>query len=189
MPVQEAPADEGPTAPRQTHNFAPGSYGLVYRAHATDDTPHDHEENEEQGERSSGGSSTHNDPYSESHAGRPAKTGDVTYKLHAMKWGLIPAWTKRNPAYGHLMKTINCRSDSLSQPGGMWASMKKKKRCIVVAQGFYEWLKTGHREKSPYHIKRKDGRLMYFAGLWDVARFEGRTSPPRSHDSGVQEGL
>ncbi|EOO03068.1 putative duf159 domain-containing protein [Phaeoacremonium minimum UCRPA7] len=79
-----------------------------------------------------------------------------------MKWGLIPFWTKRNPDYGSMLKTINCRDDSLAMAGGMWASMKGRKRCIVIAQGFYEWLKVG-KDKVPHFVKRKDGHLMCFA--------------------------
>lgn len=90
-----------------------------------------------------------------------------------MKWGLIPFWTKRNPDYGAVMKTINCRDDSLAQTGGMWASMKGRKRCVVVAQGFYEWLKSG-KEKVPHFVKRKDGKLMLMAGLWDCVKYEGK---------------
>lgn len=72
------------------------------------------------------------------------------------------------------MKTINCRDDSLYEDRGMWTSMKKTKRCIVVAQGFYEWLKKNNgKEKIPHFTKRKDGQLMCFAGLWDCAQFEG----------------
>lgn len=97
---------------------------------------------------------------------------ETRYKLQSMKWGLIPFWTKRNPDYGSVMKTINCRDDSLAQAGGMWASMKGRKRCVVVAQGFYEWLKSG-RDKVPHFVRRRDGRLMCFAGLWDCVRYEG----------------
>jgi len=43
--------------------------------------------------------------------------------------------------------------------------MKKKKRCIIVAQGFYEWLKKGN-QKLPHFTKRKDGQLLCLAGLW-----------------------
>jgi putative SOS response-associated peptidase YedK len=50
--------------------------------------------------------------------------------------------------------------------------MKKKKRCIIVAQGFYEWLKKGN-QKLPHFTKRKDGQLLCFAGLWDMVQFEG----------------
>lgn len=52
--------------------------------------------------------------------------------------------------------------------------MKQKKRCIVIAQGFYEWLKkNGGREKIPHFIKRKDGKMMCMAGLWDCVQYEG----------------
>ncbi|CAA9956726.1 SRAP domain containing protein [Pyrenophora teres f. maculata] len=95
------------------------------------------------------------------------------YKLQSMQWGLVPFWTKRNPDYGNKLKTINCRDDSLVEDRGMWTTMKKKKRCIVVAQGFYEWQKkNGGKEKIPHFVKRQDGQLMCFAGLWDRVRFE-----------------
>jgi putative SOS response-associated peptidase YedK len=55
--------------------------------------------------------------------------------------------------------------------------MKKQKRCIIVAQGFYEWLKKNNgKEKIPHFTKRKDGELMCFAGLWDRVQFEGEFS-------------
>ncbi|KAF2036425.1 DUF159-domain-containing protein [Setomelanomma holmii] len=101
-------------------------------------------------------------------------TGDTRYKLQSMQWGLVPFWTKRNPDYGSKMKTINCRDDSLIEDRGMWTTMKKKKRCIIVAQGFYEWLKKGN-QKVPHFTKRKDGQLMCFAGLWDCVQFEDST--------------
>ena len=93
--------------------------------------------------------------------------------------GLVPFWTKRNPDYGSKMKTINCRDDSLLEDRGMWTTMKKKKRCIIVAQGFYEWLKKNSgKEKIPHFTKRSDGQLMCFAGLWDRVQFEGEHSLP-----------
>jgi putative SOS response-associated peptidase YedK len=70
-----------------------------------------------------------------------------------------------------MLKTINCRDDSLATTGGMWNTMKQRKRCIVVAQGFYEWLKKG-KEKVPHFVKRKDGQLMCMAGLWDCCHYE-----------------
>lgn len=97
-----------------------------------------------------------------------------------MKWGLVPSWTKRNPGYGSLIKTINCRSESLAGTGGLWSSMKARKRCVVVADGFYEWLKAGPKEKVPHYVKRKDGGPMLFAGLWDCVQLEGEIHPQRS---------
>jgi len=97
-----------------------------------------------------------------------------TFQLQSMKWGLVPFWTKRAPDYTSQLKTINCRDDSLVEDRGMWTSMKRYKRCIVVAQGFYEWLKKNNgKEKIPHYIKRKDGQLMLMAGLWDCVQYEG----------------
>jgi putative SOS response-associated peptidase YedK len=160
MPVAEAPEDEGPGAPRQSYNFAPGYHGVVYRANTSD--------------RGAGPQRDSSAANAENSSSALADTGDsVTYKLQSMKWGLVPFWTKRNPDYGTIMRSINCRDDSLSTPGGMWATMKARKRCVVIAQGFYEWLKTGPKDKLPHYIKRKDGQLMCFAGLWDCVQFEG----------------
>lgn len=175
MPVDYSVDDEdGPGAPRQSYNFAPGYHGVVYRA----DTP-----DWGAGPRSRSHQSKDNDgdeaaPTEEDAAAAAATAGQVKYKLQSMKWGLVPFWTKRNPDYQTLMRTINCREDSLSTPGGMWASMKNKKRCIVIAQGFFEWLKAGPRDKLPHFVRRKDGRLMCFAGLWDCVQYEGAYARP-----------
>lgn len=164
MPVFDAPEDDADDAPRQSYNFAPGYHGIVYRADIPDwgaaSATH----------RGNGGEEEASDATAT--AEKEPGTDEVHYKLQSMKWGLIPFWTKRNPDYGSVMKTINCRDDSLIENRGMWTSMKNKKRCIVVAQGFYEWLKKG-KEKVPHYTKRKDGKLMCFAGLWDCVQYEG----------------
>ena len=159
MRVDEAPEDDGPGAPRQSYNFAPGYYGIVYRADTPDEGAGPRQHKKGEGKEPAETAEEHN-------------TGETRYKLQSMKWGLIPFWTKRNPDYGSMMKTINCRDDSLIDNKGMWTTMKQKKRCIVVAEGFYEWLKKG-KAKVPHYTKRKDGQLMYFAGLWDCVQYEG----------------
>ena len=164
MPVADAPEDD---EVRQTYNFAPGNHGLVYRADVPDygagGRPFDNERSPEHQTNGEGATSTVLE--------EPKET---IYKLQSMKWGLIPFWTKRNPDYGSVMKTINARDDSLASKGGMWNTMKQRKRCIVVAQGFYEWLKkNGGKEKIPHYVKRKDEQLMCFAGLWDCVQYEG----------------
>jgi putative SOS response-associated peptidase YedK len=163
MPVHEAPEDDGEGAPRQSYNFAPGYYGLVYRA----DTP-----DWGSGSRRKDAGEAEIETAAETETDREEEQREVRYKLQSMKWGLIPFWTKRNPDYGTLMRTINCRDDSLIEDKGMWTSMKRKKRCIVIAEGFYEWQKKG-KDKIPHYTKRKDGKLMYFAGLWDCVQYEG----------------
>lgn len=164
MPVDEAPADD---EVRQSYNFAPGYHGLVYRASVPDQGADHHNKDKE---RSTGRSS-------EAQAKQPSSEElpkQTHYKLQAMKWGLIPFWTKRNPDYGSMMKTINCRDDSLARDGGMWNTMKQRKRCIVLYEGFYEWFKKdGGKNKIPHFIKRKDGQLMCLAGLWDCVKYEG----------------
>ncbi|KID62729.1 DUF159 domain protein, partial [Metarhizium hybridum] len=170
MPVDYSVDDEdGPGAPRQSYNFAPGYHGVVYRA----DTPDWGAGPRSRSHQAKGNDGDEAAATEEDAAAAAATAGQVKYKLQSMKWGLVPFWTKRNPDYQTLMRTINCREDSLSTPGGMWASMKNKKRCIVIAQGFFEWLKAGPRDKLPHFVRRKDGRLMCFAGLWDCVQYEG----------------
>ncbi|EEA24178.1 hypothetical protein TMatcc_007253 [Talaromyces marneffei ATCC 18224] len=164
MQIDEAPEDD---EIRQTYNFAPGYYGAVYRADTPDhghDEPSQSSQNDDEGENTS---STAKNAHQ--------ATTKTKYKLQKMRWGLIPFWTKRQPDYGSMMRTINCRDDSLAENKGMWTSMKRKKRCIIVCQGFYEWLKKGPggKERVPHYTRRKDGDLMYFAGLWDCVQYEG----------------
>ncbi|KAI1933102.1 hypothetical protein LOZ62_006532 [Ophidiomyces ophidiicola] len=166
--VDEAPDDD---QVRETYNFAPGNYGAIYRADTLDHGGYDPSEPHD-GETQT---THHAEPkgVEESHdIGKEGTQDQIKYKLQSMKWGLVPFWTKRTPDYGSLMKTINCRDDSLAENKGMWTSMKKRKRCVVVCQGFYEWLKKG-KEKIPHFVRRKDGDLMCFAGLWDCVQYEG----------------
>lgn len=165
MPVEEAPDDDDV---RQTYNFAPGNHGLVYRADVPD---HGAAGGQNSGEGAPDGGIQDGE---EENTTRTEDTKEVKYKLQAMKWGLVPFWTKRSPDYSSMLRTINARDDSLASNGGMWNTMKQKKRCVVVAQGFYEWLKkNGGKEKIPHYVKRKDEQLMCFAGLWDCVQYEG----------------
>lgn len=179
MEVYDAPADEGDHAPRQSYNFAPTYHGIVYRADVPDHGAGPRREAKSKSAKGSSKTTATDDADSSDDTVDATDDSNITpsssethFKLQSMKWGLIPFWTKRNPDYGAVMKTINCRSDSLSQSGGMWASMKGRKRCVVIAQGFYEWLKVGPREKVPHFVRRKDGKLMCFAGLWDCVQYE-----------------
>ncbi|EKD17075.1 DUF159 domain protein [Drepanopeziza brunnea f. sp. 'multigermtubi' MB_m1] len=186
MPVDEAPGDEGDGdgdgdgASRQSYNFAPGYYGLVYRADVPDCGAGGREGGEEDADAAPAPA-----PAPAPAAGQQGEKkrgvdvdvdertgGEVRYRLQSMRWGLVPFWTKRDPGYGGTMKTINCRDDSLVENRGMWTTMKQKKRCVVVFQGFYEWLKKG-KEKVPHYVKRKDGQLTCVAGLWDCVQYEG----------------
>jgi putative SOS response-associated peptidase YedK len=188
MPMQEEDVPEDDY--RQTYNFAPGYYGLVYRADVPDPyldqqrQHHDASEDVAETEQAHDAEDVPSEVEPEVTSPPPScsKPTDTSselttspkYKLQPMRWGLIPFWTKRAPDYSSTMRTINCRDDSLSTSGGMWNTMKQNKRCIVLAQGFYEWLKNPHnaKDKTPHYTKRKDGKLMCFAGLYDRVIYE-----------------
>ncbi|KAB8208304.1 hypothetical protein P875_00095324 [Aspergillus parasiticus SU-1] len=169
LQVDEAPSDD---EVRETYNFAPGNFGAVYRA---DIYPSEHGE----GQHENDDSGPHTTSRTQNRDGgkdeQTQSSSQLHYKIQSMKWGLVPSWTKRKPDYGSLMRTINCRDDSLVEDRGMWTSMKRKKRCVIVCQGFFEWLKKGPggKDKVPHFVKRKDGELMLFAGLWDCVSYEG----------------
>ncbi|KAH9837929.1 uncharacterized protein C8Q71DRAFT_755265 [Rhodofomes roseus] len=93
--------------------------------------------------------------------------------LQTMRWGLVPHWSKHEDK---TLSTTNARRENLVEGGGMWQSIKGKRRCAVVCEGYYEWLKKG-KERLPHFTKRKDGKLMLLAGLYDRALFEGETEP------------
>lgn len=80
-------------------------------------------------------------------------------------WGLIPMWAK-DPAMGN--RLINARAETLAEKPSFRGSLKYK-RCLILADGFYEWKSTGSRKtKIPYFIHMKDRKPFAFAGLWDT---------------------
>lgn len=82
-------------------------------------------------------------------------------------WGLVPFWAK-SPAIGS--KMINARADGLATKGAFKDSFARK-RCIVPADGFYEWKAIpGQKVKQPYLITRRSGEPLAFAGLWSSWR-------------------
>jgi len=80
-----------------------------------------------------------------------------------MRWGLIPSW-ETDPAIGN--RLANARSESVLEKPAFRAAMRRR-RCLIPADGFYEWKKNG-RNKQPYLIGLRDGRLFAFAGLWEA---------------------
>jgi putative SOS response-associated peptidase YedK len=79
-------------------------------------------------------------------------------------WGLIPMWAK-DPSIGNRM--INARGETLEEKPAFRGSLKYK-RCLILADGFYEWKAAeGKKVKTPYFIHMKDRKPFAFAGLWD----------------------
>ena len=94
----------------------------------------------------------------------PVITRNSPNKVELMKWGRIPYWAK-GPKIGY--KMINARSEEVSSKASFREPFKKR-RCLVPANGFYEWKKLSDKNKQPYYIRYKDNRVFAFAGLYDV---------------------
>ncbi|QYG92954.1 SOS response-associated peptidase [Iamia sp. SCSIO 61187] len=88
-------------------------------------------------------------------------------RVDAFHWGLVPGWAK-DPKVGNRM--INARAETLATKGAFKPAFRRR-RCIVPADGFYEWKKLpGQKRKQPYFIHRPDDEPFAFAGLWEVWR-------------------
>jgi putative SOS response-associated peptidase YedK len=88
---------------------------------------------------------------------------DDKKRLVTMRWGLIPSWAK-DESIGN--KLINARAETVSEKPSFRTPFKRK-RCLVIADGFFEWQKQGG-EKQPFYIHLKSDKPFAFAGLFDV---------------------
>ncbi len=80
-----------------------------------------------------------------------------------LRWGLIPYWAE-DPAIGH--RLINARSETAATKPAFRVPLRRR-RCLVPADGFYEWKKAGSL-RQPYFIRFRDERVFAFAALWDA---------------------
>lgn len=79
-----------------------------------------------------------------------------------LRWGLVPSWS-RDPAVGS--RLINARTETVREKPSFRNAFRRR-RCLIPASGFYEWLQEGRR-KQPYYVRMRDGRVFAFAGLWE----------------------
>lgn len=91
---------------------------------------------------------------------RPSEAGQRM--LIGYRWGLVPSWAS-DPTIGS--KLINARVETLLEKPSFKSALARR-RCLIPADGFYEWDKTG-RNKQPVYIRLRKPRLFGFAGLWD----------------------
>jgi putative SOS response-associated peptidase YedK len=80
-----------------------------------------------------------------------------------LHWGLIPPWAK-DPAIGNRM--INARAETVAEKPSFRNALRRR-RCLIPADGFYEWRKRANGPKQPFDIARADGAPFAFAGLWE----------------------
>ena len=89
-------------------------------------------------------------------------SGSGGRELAPLRWGLIPSWAK-DPAIGNRM--INARAETLAEKPA-FRDAYRMRRCLVPADGFYEWQKLPSG-KQPYYVRVDGGGIFAFAGLWE----------------------
>jgi putative SOS response-associated peptidase YedK len=94
-------------------------------------------------------------------------------ELALLRWGLIPAWAE-DPAIGD--RLANARSETAATKPSFRRAFRSR-RCLVVADGFYEWLRANGR-KQPYFVGLQSYRSFGLAGLWE--RWEKHGAPVES---------
>lgn len=93
-------------------------------------------------------------------------------ELAKLRWGLVPHWAKNTNIGAGL---INARAESAAEKPSFRAAYRKR-RCLVPADGFYEWKGEG-TAKQPYLVARPDGATLAFAGLWEHWQGQGEDGP------------
>jgi putative SOS response-associated peptidase YedK len=106
----------------------------------------------------------------EGSCGSAARRGS-TPVVRAMKWGLVPSWTKAPPGgaapkLDHF-KLFNARSETVDSKG-IFSRLTMHRRGVLLVDGFYEWVKDAAGEKQPFLVQRRDGRPLKLAVLFDV---------------------
>ncbi len=91
-----------------------------------------------------------------------ARTAEAGRTLSMLRWGLIPPWAK-DPAIGH--KLINARSETAAEKPSFRSAFRRR-RCLIPADGFYEWQRRGGT-RQPWLFGLRNGAPMVFAGLWE----------------------
>ncbi|MEL7059340.1 MAG: SOS response-associated peptidase [Acidobacteriota bacterium] len=89
--------------------------------------------------------------------------GDGARRLVALRWGLVPFWAD-DLAIGNRM--INARSETAASKPAFRAAFARR-RCLLLADGFFEWVARERGPKQPFHIHRPDRTPFAFAGLWE----------------------
>lgn len=98
-------------------------------------------------------------------------SGTSARHLSLLRWGLVPAWAQDLRIGARL---INARAETVAEKPAFRAAFKSR-RCLIPADGYYEWQKTGAR-KQPYFIRLQDDRPFALAGLWE--RWSGSEGDP-----------
>ncbi|MCA1825207.1 MAG: SOS response-associated peptidase [Mycobacteriales bacterium] len=98
---------------------------------------------------------------------RPPEGGEEPRReLRAMRWGLVPSWAD-DPSVGS--RFINARAETVADKV-IFRQLLRRRRCLIPADGFYEWLVLAQTDRQPFFITSRDGAPLSFAGLYDEWR-------------------
>jgi putative SOS response-associated peptidase YedK len=103
---------------------------------------------------------------------RSAKEPFSTREVVKLRWGLVPGWAK-DPKIGH--RLVNARAESLAEKPAFESALRRR-RCLIVADGFYEWSGPAGRRR-PHYVHRRDGAPFAIAGLWERWRGPASDTP------------
>lgn len=92
-----------------------------------------------------------------------------------LRWGLVPHWLDK-PGSG--AKMINARAETIAEKPA-YRDAFRQRRCLIIADGFYEWEKREGRSKLPWHVTRADSQPFAFAGIWAIWHGNGEIDDRR----------
>jgi len=106
-------------------------------------------------------------------------------RLGVLSWGLIPFWSK-NPSEAR--RPINARSETAHEKPTFRHAFQGQ-RCLILADGFYEWQKTADGPKQPFFIQIPSRGPFAFAGLWDIWKDTSNGNPPSAEQSHTENRI
>ncbi|CAM9145199.1 unnamed protein product, partial [Choristocarpus tenellus] len=113
--------------------------------------------------------------YRPRHNAHPGNAAPVLYTtngggfaMRAMRWGLVPSYTKHGERPNHF-RMFNARSETVRERAA-FSRLVTRRRCVVGFDGFYEWKSDQGGQKQPYYIRLNDDRPMLVAALYDTWR-------------------
>ncbi|GII81590.1 DUF159 family protein [Sphaerisporangium rufum] len=98
------------------------------------------------------------------------RAAEPVRQLRVLKWGLVPSWAK-DPSVGSRM--INARVETVAEKPSFRRAFAQR-RCLLPADGYYEWYKTDKKNKQPYYLHPANGDVMAMAGLYEFWKDPGR---------------
>jgi len=91
----------------------------------------------------------------------------VEGSCHAMRWGLVPSWSKE---ISSKFATFNARIETIDSKPAFRHAWQHNQKCLIPAQGYYEW-QTEDEVKQPYFVRPEKDEPLFFAGIWDECQF------------------